>query len=137
MGHFLAAPTDYRRLSCPAFPDVAFGASFEGWANVAATVFEIGGVVAVVVGAVVAVVAALRKQPRQLRSGVREFRQQFGGAIVLGLEVMVAADILRTISATPTPREVAVLAAIVLIRTFLSWSLEVELEGRWPWQGKS
>jgi uncharacterized membrane protein len=61
------------------------------------------------------------------------FRQRLGRAILLGLELLVAADIIRTVAVTPTVESVAVLAGIVLVRTFLSFSLEVELTGRWPW----
>jgi hypothetical protein len=61
-------------------------------------------------------------------------REDIGRAILLGLEVLVAADIVRTVAVTPTLTSVAVLAGIVLIRTFPSFSLEVELEGRLPWQ---
>jgi uncharacterized membrane protein len=65
----------------------------------------------------------------------RGFRNRLGRAIILGLELLVAADILRTISTEPTLQQVLVLGVVVLIRTFLSFSLEIELEGRWPWQG--
>ena len=64
----------------------------------------------------------------------RRFRQDVGRAILLGLEVLVAADIIRTVAITPTLISIAVLAGIVLIRTFLSFSLQVELEGKFPWQ---
>lgn len=65
---------------------------------------------------------------------VKRFRQDFGGAIVLGLEFLVAGDIIRTVVVAPTLQNVAVLAIIVLIRTVLSMALQVEIEGRWPWQ---
>ena len=64
----------------------------------------------------------------------RRFRQEVGRAILLGLELLVAADIIRTVAISPTLESVAVLAGIVLVRTFLSLSLEVELTGMWPWQ---
>jgi uncharacterized membrane protein len=64
----------------------------------------------------------------------RRFRQNVGRAILLGLELLVAADIIRTVAISPTLQSVAVLSGIVLVRTFLSFSLEVELTGRWPWQ---
>lgn len=64
----------------------------------------------------------------------RRLRQNVGRGILLGLEFMVAGDIIRTVAVEPTITGVIVLAGIVLIRTFLSMSLEVELEGRWPWQ---
>jgi uncharacterized membrane protein len=73
---------------------------------------------------------------RRLRTGdaYRAFRQQLGRSILLGLELLVAADIIRTVAVTPDARSVAVLAGIVLIRTFLSFSLELEITGYWPWQ---
>lgn len=61
-------------------------------------------------------------------------RQSIGQGILLGLELLVAGDIIRTVVVGPTFTSVGVLAVIVLIRTFLSFSLEVELTGRWPWQ---
>jgi uncharacterized membrane protein len=64
----------------------------------------------------------------------RKFRQDLGRGILLGLEFLVAADIIRTVAVAPTLQSVLVLGLIVLIRTFLSMALEVELEGRWPWQ---
>lgn len=74
---------------------------------------------------------------RRLRGGrtvYREYRQLLGRSILLGLELLVAADIIRTVAVTPTLESLAVLAGIVLIRTFLSFSLELEITGRWPWQ---
>jgi uncharacterized membrane protein len=61
-------------------------------------------------------------------------RHDLGRAILLGLELLVAADIIRTVALEPTLDNVLVLGVVVLIRTFLSMSLQVELEGRWPWQ---
>lgn len=75
---------------------------------------------------------------QHLRAGAPDpygtFRHELGRVILLGLELLVAADIIRTVAVTPTLESVAVLGAIVLVRTFLSFSLEVELNGRWPWQ---
>lgn len=62
------------------------------------------------------------------------YRRGLGQALLLGLELLVAADIICTVAVTPTLESVLVLAVIVIIRTFLSWSLEVEIRGRWPWQ---
>ncbi len=67
----------------------------------------------------------------------RQVRQDAGRAILLGLEFLVAADIIRTVAVEPTLANVATLGLIVLIRTFLSVALEVELDGRWPWQAQS
>lgn len=62
------------------------------------------------------------------------FRSDLGEAILLGLEFLVAADIINTVAIEPTLNSLLILAGIVLIRTFLSFSLEVEIKGRWPWQ---
>jgi uncharacterized membrane protein len=65
-----------------------------------------------------------------------QLRRELGKAILLGLEVLVAADIIATVSTEPTMEMVLVLGLIVIIRTFLSFALEVELEGRFPWQSR-
>lgn len=62
------------------------------------------------------------------------YRVRLGRALGLGLEVLVAADVIRTVALEPTIGNVVVLGLLILIRTFLSWSLVVEIEGRWPWQ---
>ena len=98
----------------------------------AATLFEAAGTLVMTVGALVALVLTWRDHAHG--GFFKAFRNRLGRAIILGLELLVAADILRTISTEPTLTDVAVLGGIVLIRTFLSFSLDVELEGRWPWQ---
>lgn len=65
---------------------------------------------------------------------VADLRSSLGRAILLGLELLVAADIINTVAVEPTLQSIAVLAGIVAIRTFLSFSLEAEIDGRWPWQ---
>jgi len=62
------------------------------------------------------------------------YKHQIGRSLLLGLEFLVAADVIRTVALEPTLDNVAVLGLLVLVRTFLSWSLTVEIEGRWPWQ---
>ena len=64
----------------------------------------------------------------------RNYRQQVAHALLLGLEVLVAADVIRTVALEPTLQNVFILGLLVLIRTFLGWSLVVEIEERWPWQ---
>jgi uncharacterized membrane protein len=103
----------------------------------AASLFEAAGTLVMVVGALVAFALILRDRGAGGRTIFKSFRYRLGRAIILGLEFLVAADILRTISTQPTLAEVAILGGIVLIRTFLSFSLEVELAGRWPWQGNT
>lgn len=100
-------------------------------------VVDAAGVAAIVVGAGVAALVAVARFRRHESDVYVEFRQGLGRSILLGLELLVAADIIRTVAITPTLSSVAVLAAIVLIRTFLSFSLELEMTGRWPWQKDS
>ena len=97
-------------------------------------VIDAAGVAAIVIGAVAATIMAGRGLLRREPGVYKEFRRFLGRSILLGLELLVAADIIKTVAVTPTLNDVAVLAAIVVIRTFLSWSLELEISGRWPWQ---
>jgi uncharacterized membrane protein len=92
------------------------------------------GVVVIVAGAAIALVASAVRLSRRESDVYRRLRQRLGQAILLGLELLVAGDIVRTVAASPNLTSVAILAAIVFIRTFLSFSLEVETTGRWPWQ---
>jgi uncharacterized membrane protein len=96
---------------------------------------EVGGIAIIVLGTIGATIAVLW-QLLQRQPGSRAFdlyRSNLGRAILLGLEFLVAADIISTVAIEPTLRSLAILGGIVLIRTFLSFSLEVEIEGRWPW----
>ena len=97
-------------------------------------VIDGAGVAVIVIGAVIAAGAAGIRIAHHEAGAYTRFREQLGRTILLGLELLVAADIVRTVATQPTLTNVAVLAIIVLIRTFLSFSLGVELTGRWPWQ---
>jgi uncharacterized membrane protein len=66
--------------------------------------------------------------------GYERLKISLGRALLLGLEILVAADIVRTVALEATLESIAVLGLLVLIRTFLSWALVVEIEGHWPWQ---
>ena len=94
------------------------------------------GVLVIVVGVAIAsaVFVARLLAERRFADTYRAYRESIGRAILLGLEFLVAADIIRTVAVSPTFRSAGVLAVIVLIRTFLSMALQLELEGRWPWQ---
>lgn len=92
------------------------------------------GVAVIAIGALASGAGAVSRWRRNAGDVYRVFRQQLGRSILLGLEFLVAADIIRTVAVTPDARSVAVLAGIVLIRTFLSFSLELEVTGYWPWQ---
>ena len=97
-------------------------------------VVDAGGVLVILVGAAFAFVESVVGLSRREGDVYQRFRQRLGQTILLGLELLVAADILRTVATSPTLTSVAILASIVGIRTFLSFSPEVELNGRWPWQ---
>jgi len=99
-------------------------------------VIDGAGVAVIVIGLVLATVVFLLAQRRRTGrdESFRLYRQQVGKAILLGLEFLVAADIIRTVAVAPTFQGVGVLAVVVAVRTFLSFTLDVELEGRWPWQ---
>jgi uncharacterized membrane protein len=71
---------------------------------------------------------------RQAEDHYATYKAILGRSLLLGLEILVAADIIRTVALDPTLESVAVLGLLVLVRTFLSWSIIVEIEGRWPWQ---
>jgi uncharacterized membrane protein len=118
---------------------VAVGdADFKNAVDVISKVIDGAGVVIVVVGLLLATGAfALAQRDRDQRPpAYRVYRQQVGKAILLGLEFLVAADIIRTVAVAPSFRGVGVLAVVVAVRTFLSFALGVELEGRWPWQSR-
>ena len=108
-----------------------------GWVHLVTRIVEIVGTAIIVVGSfgalgIFLVRMATSMGPRETL--VAAFRSNLGRSILLGLEFLVAADIINTVAVEPTVQSLTVLAGIVLIRTFLSFSLEVEIEGRWPWQ---
>jgi uncharacterized membrane protein len=97
---------------------------------------EVTGIAVIVLGALAASAHAAGQLLRggQSTETYETYRANLGRAILLGLEFLVAADIIGTVAVDPTLYNLGVLAGIVLIRTFLSFSLEVEIQGRWPWQ---
>lgn len=111
--------------------------SFQESMELVGEAVDVAGVVAIVIGTVVASLLAGREllgRRGKGRETYESYRQRLGRSILLGLELLVAADIIKTVAITPTFESVGVLALIVLVRTFLSWSLELEITGRWPWQ---
>jgi len=101
-----------------------------------AQAFEIVAAVVLIAGLLWSALISVRILVRT-KSGERSYslmRQAFGGSILLGLEILVAGDLIRTVAVAPTLDNVIVLGIIVLIRTFLSFSLEIEIEGTWPWR---
>jgi uncharacterized membrane protein len=106
------------------------------WIEYAALAIEILAVV-IIVGAIFYAIGhylfqgAFRAEYEAL---YKQLKVRLGRALLLGLEILVAADIIRTVALETTLQSVAVLGLLVLVRTFLSWALVVEIEGRWPWQ---
>ena len=106
------------------------------WVAYAATGIEFLAVAIIVAVILFATVSYLTKiMSRQADATTyTDFRHHVGRSLLLGLEILVAADIIRTVVLQPTLNNVLVLGLLVLIRTFLSWSLVLEIEERWPWQ---
>jgi uncharacterized membrane protein len=95
--------------------------------------FEAAAVVVLTAGVIGGAVIAGRDLIQRRRDSYRRVRSFIGRSILLGLEIFVAADLIRTVAVDPSIQSVGVLAIIVLIRTFLSFSMDVEIEGRLPW----
>jgi uncharacterized membrane protein len=111
---------------------------FKNAVDAVSKVIDGAGVAVIVAGLLVATAAfALTIKDRdRAQVAYRVYRQQVGKAILLGLEFLVAADIIRTVAVAPTFDGVGVLAILVVVRTFLSFTLDVELSGTWPWQSR-
>ena len=92
------------------------------------------GVLVIVVGAIIATGRFFVNRSTQGNKSYRIYRQDLRRAILLGLEFLIAGDIIRTVVVAPTLENIFILGLIVLIRTFLSMALQLEVEGRWPWQ---
>ena len=109
---------------------------FKQAADVVGTGFQVVGIAVLVIGTILAFVTYLKVLPRRrdTPTAYSNLRRDLGKAILVGLELLVAADIIRSVAIDPTFATVGVLGMIIVIRTFLSWSLEVEVNGRWPWQ---
>jgi uncharacterized membrane protein len=101
------------------------------------TAIDAIGVAVIAGGALLAVFMTIGRIRQEDGGAYEFFRRRLGRAILLGLEFLVAADIIRTVAVTPSGESVAVLGGIVLIRTFLSFSLQLEMTGAWPWQQRS
>ena len=95
---------------------------------------EAVGVFIIVAGALIATLRFAVARSTAPGERYRQFRQTLGRAILLSLEFLFAGDIIRTVVVAPTLENLLVLALIIVIRTFLSMTLQLEVEGRWPWQ---
>jgi uncharacterized membrane protein len=108
------------------------------WIEVAALAIEVLAVVIIVAAIFYSMarysIQAVFHPQRRPEVRYKQLKTSLGASLLLGLEILVAADIVRTVALEATLQSVLVLGLLVLIRTFLSWALVVEIEGRWPWQ---
>lgn len=109
---------------------------FENLVHYSTKAIEITGVLVIIFGALLASFSYIKKFRNQTEDSYEDFRRQLGRSILLGLEFLVAADIIATVAIKPSMESVTILGGIVLIRTFLSFSLGIELEGKLPWHSK-
>jgi uncharacterized membrane protein len=115
-------------------PASALNEAVSHWLEIVGAGIEIAAALVIVIGLAWSTYLFLRR--RMAEQHYETYKLRIGRSLLLGLEVVVAADIVKTIAVEPTLTSLAVLASLVLIRTFLSWTLVLEIEGRWPWQRK-
>ena len=100
-----------------------------------ATAIEILGVAVIIAGIVVASASSVwQLYHREWKRAFRSYRANLGRGILLGLEFLIAADVIGMVAIVPTFERLGILGLIIVIRTFLSFSLQIEIEGRWPWR---
>ena len=108
---------------------------FKELISIAGYAIETIGVLAIIAGSVISTYRFLsnfRREPEGIAYGI--FRRQLGRSIILGLEFLIAGDIIRTVIVADTLTNVMILGLIILIRPFLGFTLHFEVEGRWPWE---
>jgi len=98
---------------------------------------EAFAVLIIVGGIAYGIIFYFLRRAKEVGGAYKRFKDKIGNSLLLGLEFLVAADIIRTVALNPTLQSVEVLGLLVLIRTFLSWALVVEMESRWPWHRKT
>jgi uncharacterized membrane protein len=100
-----------------------------------ADLIEIAAVIVIAVGVVAAITGGIITRIQQDgRAAFVTFRRLMARGLLIGLDLLIAADIIKTVTLEPTLENVAALGLLILIRTFLTWTLLVETEGHWPWQ---
>jgi uncharacterized membrane protein len=107
---------------------------FRGWIELSARAVELLAVAIMLAFIVLGTVRWLLHTRTQPDKGYPGYRVTLGKALLIGLELLVAADIIRTVSVDATLTSMATLGALVIVRTFLGWTITVEVEGRWPWE---
>jgi len=113
----------------------SFGALTES-VHIVGEAFAMFGVAIMVIGISIATILFLLEiiKKKEFETSVHEYKIRIGRAMLLSLEVLIAADIVETVALAPTINNMAALGLIVIVRTFLSWALSLEIEGHWPWQ---
>ncbi len=110
--------------------------NYSEWMDMVGSGLDFVGVMVIVIGAVVSTFLYLFGRKEATVPPFKRYRQGLGKSILLGLEFLVAGDIIRTVVVAPTLENITTLGLIVLIRTFLSMTLQLEVDGHWPWQPK-
>jgi uncharacterized membrane protein len=110
---------------------VTLEAAIAHWIRIVGVAIDVFGVIVIVLGILWATLGFFG---RSQRNPYDDYRVRIGRTLLLGLEILVAADIVKTVALEPTFTSLGVLAGLVLVRTFLSWTLVLEIEGRWPWR---
>ena len=108
--------------------------SIRTWIGIASFIVDLLGVSVIIIGIVAAFLVALRNLINHQPAGYTLLRVRIGKALLLGLEFLVAADVIRTVVLDLTFEALLTLGLLIVIRTALSWTLVVEIEDRWPWQ---
>lgn len=107
--------------------------------HIAGDIFSMFGVAIMIVGTAIATYLFFKDcyRKKSLLDSIQDYKIRIGRALLLSLEVLIAADIVKTVALTPTVNDLAALGLIVVIRVFLSWALTLEIEGHWPWHNSS
>ena len=110
-----------------------------GWIEAASLFIEVVAVIiivyALIYGSVRYIVTVIQRKLTP-RERFNQYKHGLGKALLLSLEILVAADVIRTVALEPSLSKILMLGLLVMIRTFLSWSLILEMDGHWPWQPK-
>lgn len=113
---------------------LAAEASISGLIRAIGVAIDVFGVAIIVIGILWSSLALLRR--RMQEEFYDSYKIRIGRSLLLGLEILVAADIVKTIALTPSFDSLGVLGGLIVVRTFLAWTLVLEIEGRWPWQSE-
>ena len=116
-----------------------FGVNILKWIDIISLLIEAVAVVIIVAPLVIGTIIFTYKilfSPSTIPESYTRYKLTLAKALLLGLEILVAADVVRTVTLEPSVNSLLALAILVFVRTFLSWALVVESEGRWPWQGE-